>query len=198
MLDVADRYRGTTFLLRRKVLKLFGGAFHIYAADGSVAFYSKLKAFKLKEDVRVYDSEDMGRELFRIAARQIIDIGATYDVFDSLTGEKIGALKRKGLKSLLRDEWEIRDAYDRPIGLIVDPRFVLSVARRFIPYMTLIPQSFVGTIGDAPVFTFRQLFNPLVHKIALDFTPDAGGRLDRRLGLAAGVLLCAIEGHGGG
>lgn len=198
MQSADTRFQGTTFLLRRKMLKIFGGAFWIYADDGSVAFYSKMKAFKLKEDLRVYTSEDMSTELFRIAARNIIDIGATYDVYDSATGVKIGALKRKALKSILRDEWEIWDAADQPVGGIVDPRMLLSLMRRFIPYMNFIPQSFEGTLGGAPVFTFRQLFNPFIHKIALDFSPDTAGRLDRRLGLAAGVLLCAMEGHGGG
>ena len=196
--SLPDRYAGTHFLLRRKLLKLFGGAFHIYAEDGSVAFYSKMKAFKLKEDLRIYGSEDMTEELLRIAARSIIDIGATYDVYDSATGAKIGALKRKGLKSILRDEWVILDAQDRPVGGIVDPRMLLSILRRFVPYLELIPQSFEGTIGETRVFTFRQLFNPLIHKVALDFSADATGLMDRRLGLAAGVLLCAIEGHGGG
>lgn len=198
MPTIDDRYRGTRFLLRRKMLKIFGGAFHIYAQDGSVAFYSKMKAFKLKEDLRVYAAEDMQVELFRIAARSIIDIGATYDVYDSTSGTKLGALRRKGLRSILRDEWAILDESDREVGTIVDPRMLLSIMRRLVPYMKLIPQSFEGTLGGAPVFTFRQLFNPLIHKVDLDFSPDQGGRLDRRLGLAAGVLLCAIEGHGGG
>jgi hypothetical protein len=30
--------------------------------------------------------------------------------------------------------------------------------------------------------------------MTLDFSPDPQRRLDRRLGIAAGVLLCAIEG----
>ena len=35
---------------------------------------------------------------------------AAYDVTDSQTGEKVGALRRKGFKSILRDEWlELRE-----------------------------------------------------------------------------------------
>jgi hypothetical protein len=37
----------------------------------------------------------------------------------------------------------------------------------------------------------------VVKKIAIDFRHDTGGRLDRRLGLAAAVLMCAIEGRQG-
>lgn len=41
---------------------------------------------------------------------------------------------------------------------------------------------------------FKQNFNPFVTKLSLDFSTDTERRLDRRLGLAAAVLLCAIEG----
>ena len=61
-----------------------------------------------------------------------------------------------------------------------------------------VPQKFVGTIQGQPVCEFRQHFNPIVQKITLDFSIDTSGLLDRRLGLAAAVLLCAIEGRQGG
>src|SRR6185503_13579603 len=42
------------YMIRRKVLTLFGAQFHIYNAEGKVVGFSKQKAFKLKEDIRVY------------------------------------------------------------------------------------------------------------------------------------------------
>jgi hypothetical protein len=47
------------------------------------------------------------------------------------------------------------------------------------------------------VCTFQQNFNPFVRKLTVDFTGDTQGRLDKRLGLAAGILLAAIEGRQG-
>src|SRR6266545_1338894 len=103
----------TSFTVRRKVLKLFGGAFHIYDSAGNVIGYSKMKAFKLKEDIRLYTGEDMSQELLTIKARQMIDFAASYDVYDPQQQVKVGALRRRGLKSLIRDEWLILDPYDR-------------------------------------------------------------------------------------
>jgi hypothetical protein len=40
---------------------------------------------------------------------------------------------------------------------------------------------------------FHRNFNPLVSKVTLDFRVDTAGRLDRRLGIAAAILLLAIE-----
>ena len=115
------------YLVRRKILKLFGAVFHIYDPDGNVAFYSKMKAFKLKEDIRLYTGEDMQEEVLTIKARKILDFSSAYDVVDPTTNEKVGALKRKGLKSILKDEWIFMDAGDSEIGLIKEDRYPLQI-----------------------------------------------------------------------
>jgi len=188
----ANAFNYPTYLVRRQIFKLVGAAFHIYDPNGNVAFYSKQKAFKLKEDIRVYTGEDMRTEVLTIKARSIIDFSAAYDVFDPATQTKVGALKRKGMKSILKDEWIILDANENQIGLIQEDSMMLALVRRFLT--NLVPQSFDGTINGQKVCHFKQNFNPFVTKITLDFAMDTNGRLDRRLGIAAAVLLCAIEG----
>lgn len=189
----AGRFGHSRYMIRRKVFTLFGGAFHIYDEAGNVVFFSKMKAFKLKEDLRVFTGEDMSQEVFSIKARNILDISATYDVTDSASGQKVGALRRKGLKSILRDEWLILDVNDNEVGTIREDSMALAIVRRFLT--NLVPQTFQGAVGGAPVFTFRQHFNPFIQKISLDYSADTHGHLDRRLGIAAAVLLCAIEGR---
>ncbi len=189
---MTERFEHSTYLVRRKILKLFGAAFHIYDPDGNVAFYSKLKAFKMKEDIRVYTGEDMQEEVLVIQARKILDISAAYDVVDPTTNEKVGVLKRKGIKSIMKDEWIFMDANDQEIGLIKEDSTFFALFRRFIT--SIIPQTYHGYIGDNMVCTFKQNFNPFVMKINLDFSPDTNNLLDRRLGIAAAVLLTAIEG----
>lgn len=189
----AGRFGQSRYMIRKKFFKLFGGAFHIYDEAGNVVLYSKMKAFKLKEDLRVFTGEDMQEEVFSIKARNILDISATYDVTDSATGQKLGALRRKGLKSILRDEWLILDANDQEVGTIQEDSMMLALVRRLLS--NLVPQTFQGTVGGTPVFTFRQRFNPFIPKIDLDYSLDTSGKLDRRLGIAAAVLLSAIEGR---
>jgi len=206
-----DRFEYQTYQIRKKFFKIFGGAFHIYDPTGQVAFYSRLKAFKLKEDIRLYTGEDMQTEVLVIRARQVLDIAATYDVVDSATNEKVGALRRKALKSMVKDEWVLLDTADRAIGLIKEDSIMLALARRLLT--NLIPQKFIGEINGIQVFTMKQRFNPLILKIDIDFSQgearqsDSGWqsasdrqiasdqRIDKRLGIAAAVLFCAIEGR---
>jgi uncharacterized protein YxjI len=190
-----DRFSSPTYLVRRKVFTLAGGAFHIYDGQGQLILFSRLKAFKLKEDIRLFTGEDMREELLAIHARQVLDISATYDVTDSVTGEKVGALRRKGMRSLLRDEWQLLDATDHEIGLVREDSMGLALLRRFLT--NLIPQAFDVEVMGQKVATVRQNFNPFVLRLTVDFSPDQSRLLDRRLGLAAVVLLSAIEGRQG-
>lgn len=195
-MDVQDRFALDRYLVRRQFFKLFGAAFHIYDETGQVLlFYSKQKAFKLKEDIRLYTGEDMQTPVLNIQARSIIDFGASYDVFDPASGQKVGALRRKAMSSILRDQWLILDAQDRQIGQVQEDSMALALLRRFIDLVTLfIPQRYSVEMDGQVVGQFRQNFNPFIMKILVDFSADPQCRLDRRLGIAAAVLMCAIEG----
>lgn len=189
---MSSKFEQNQYLVRRKVLSFAGAKFHIFDSNGQVIMFSKMKAFKLKEDIRIYSGEDMLEELLTIKARKAIDFSAIYDVFDAKTGEKVGALKRKGLKSIMKDEWIIMDQNDMDIGFIKEDSLGLAVLRRFLT--NLVPQKYDVEINGIKVCRFKQNFNPFVMMLNLDFSTDNNKKLDRRLGIAAGILLCAIEG----
>ena len=182
------------YTVRRKVLTLLGAQFHVRTPDEKLIAFTQLKAFKLKEDIRVYTDESKKTELLSIQARQILDISAAYDVTDTPTGQKVGALRRKGMKSIIRDEWLVLDATDREIGLIQEESAFVAILRRFI---NLIPQSFHLKVGETVVGRIHQNFNPFVLKLEVDLADDLQRRIDPRLGLAAAILLAAIEGRQG-
>lgn len=183
----------TRYMVRKQFLKLFGGTFRIYDPYGNLALFADMKAFKLREDIRLYSNEAKTEELLTIKARNILDISTTYDVFDPKTQQKVGALRRKGIKSIIKDEWIILDSLDQEAGYIREDSLLMALLRRFIT--NLIPQSYDGSIKSMPVFRFSQHFDPFVLKLDLDFSADINNLLDRRIGIAAAVLLCAIEGR---
>jgi hypothetical protein len=178
------------YLVRRKVFTIAGAKFHIFDPAGNLVFFSKMKAFKLREDIRLYRDENMSEELLLIKARQIIDFSAAYDVFDARTLEKIGVFKRKGMKSILRDEWLIMDAGDREIR---EDSLFKALLRRSLT--NLIPQTYHAEIQETTVCVYKQNFNPFVFKLNVDFSSDLRSLFDHRLGIAAAILLGAIEGR---
>ena len=197
-LAAADRFMYDRYVIRQKVFKLFGAAFHVFGPGGEVLLYSKQKAFKLREDIRLYSGEDMQYEILAIRTASIIDFSAAYDVVDSASGAKLGTLRRKGWTSLVQDEWQMLDPYGRIIGTIKEDSTWLAIVRRVIDWASFIaPQAFHCDINGIPVCTYQQNRNPFVRKLEVNFTPNTGSLLDRRVGLAAGILLAAIEGRQG-
>lgn len=187
---------GTKFVLKRQLMKLVGSNFRIYDTAGQFCFLAHQKGFKLKEDIRIFRDEGMTQEVFRIAARQVMDFSGVYDVVESSTGAVLGSFKRKGWNSIARDEWEVWDAQGRPIGRLFEDNILLALLRRLAT--NLIPQNYDLTMHDGQrVADYYQNFNPFTYHLNLDFTGDPQAQLDRRVGIAAAVLLAAIEGRQG-
>jgi len=183
-------FQQSHYLFRRKVFKLFGGAFHVYDENGNLLFYSKQKAFKLREDFRVYSDERGMEELLIIKTPQILDIGATYNVQDATTGEAIGAIRRKGLKSIIKDEWIFLSNEGREIGRLTESSISGALLSRFI---NLIPQTYVIVSADGrEVAEIKQHFNPFVLKYNMTIV-EPRPSIDRRLLISSGILLAGIE-----
>ncbi|WHX50262.1 hypothetical protein QNH46_06245 [Paenibacillus woosongensis] len=92
----------------------------------------------------------------------------------------------------MKDEWIILNAGEAEIGRIKEDSRLLALLRRFLS--SLIPQTYNVEINGSTVTTFKQNFNSFVTKINVDFSTDPSHTLDRRFGLAASILLCAIDG----
>jgi hypothetical protein len=181
------------YLLHRQVLALTG-RFRIYNPTRQLVLFSQQKMFKLKEDIRVYTDDRMSEELLLIKARQIIDFSAAYDVIDSRSGDKIGVWRRKGFRSMVRDEWELLDDHDAPLGILYEDSMSQALLRRFL-LGSWLPQNYDIISREQRVADLRQRFNPFRYELNLDFSMDLSQRLDRRMGIAAAILLATIEGR---
>jgi hypothetical protein len=191
---------GEKYTVRRQVFKLFGAGFHIYGPDGAMVAYCKQKAFRLKEDMRVYTDDSESQLLLRIAARSIIDFGATYDILTP-TDEKIGSLRRKGLTSwLFRDSWLVFDEREVQVGTLREDSGSLAILRRMIELAALfIPQKFVLARGTdpatgTPIATLRTHFNPFIYRMGVTMHQD-DPEFHELFVLGVCCLIAAIEGR---
>lgn len=180
------------YLLKRQILAL-SGKFRLYNPQGELVLFCEQKMFRLREDFRLYADESKSQEVLMIKARQILDFAAAYDVMDSLSGEKVGVLRRRGFRSLLRDHWEILDAQEQPLAILTEDTLFLALLRRLL-LGALLPQDYDILINGQRVADLRQRFHLFRYELEVDFSMDTLRRLDRRLGIAAAILLAGIEG----
>lgn len=192
----AEIYQHDHFLAQRQVFKLLGAAFRLKTADGRLLAYSKQKAFKLHEDIRVYSDEAQTVELLHIRADRIIDFSAAYSVVDPHTGEHVGSLRRKGWSSMSRDSWELLDPQGNVRGRVVEDSSWKALMRRTIEIASVfLPQTFLIQIDGQTVATMQQNFLGIPPRYTVDLSHDIEGKLPRPLAVATVILLLAIEGR---
>ena len=85
-------------------------------ASGNVVLYTKQKAFKLKEAVTVFADVEQTRPLYTINADRVLDFNAKYNIADA-SGRSLGAIARKGRKSLWRAEYEVFNGGSPPMTI---------------------------------------------------------------------------------
>jgi len=179
----------TKYVANKAFFSFLGNTFRIYDTEGSLQFYIKQKAFKLKEEINVFADEAQTEKRLVIKARGIMDFSGAYDIVDAATGETVGAGQRKGLKSLFKDEWDILDADGAAVGKVEETGGIMILIRKFFK---LIPQKYNVTYMGEPIVKINEQFNPF--KLAYDVDFSGGKDFDPRLGVGMVVLLLAIEG----
>ncbi|MHC4975972.1 MAG: LURP-one-related/scramblase family protein [Planctomycetota bacterium] len=197
--QATDLHGGTpeaeSFTIRRKVIKFFGAGFHIYDATGQLVGYCKQKAFRIREDIRIYTDETLADELMRISTTSVLDIAGLYMVEIPDAGP-LGGFRRKAMKSMLRDTWEVVNPEGQHIATIQEESGFKAFARRVHEGLaTLMPQKYIlSSLDGSHIATYQRRFNPVVHK--LDVTVhNPTPKLVTLLLIAGGCLLSAIEGR---
>ncbi len=185
---------GRQYTAKKPLFSFFGRKFYFLGPEGNLRYFVKMKAFRLKEDITVYADESQSTPLLNIKARSIMDFSAAYDVTDVATGAIVGAIKREGMKSMLRDEWTIMGPDDAYIGNLVEDSIFLALVRRFL-IKGWIPQTYSVNAPHGPIGKIKQRFNPFQLVYDVSFDGANAGEMDARLGVAQVVLLLAIEGR---
>ena len=133
---------------------------HIRDADGNLIGYVKQKLLKFKEEINVFADERQMQRLFTIKADRVLDFSAKYNFTDSY-GNVIGAIKRRGMRSIWKANYEIYDSADNQNLQITEESAWVKV--------------FDAIIGEIPIvgmFT-GYVFNPAYIVSRTDGTPIA-------------------------
>lgn len=96
-------------------------------SEGKLVYYVKQKLFKLKESVVVYSDENQNKELYKINADRIIDFSASY-FFTNAKGDRLGSVRRSGMKSIWKAHYTILDKSDSAIMTIREENPWIKVA----------------------------------------------------------------------
>ncbi len=190
-LDWLSEDRFTIDQLIRPVVNLY----RIQAGGRPIAFVRQ-KRMAIKEDIRFFADESETEELFRIKARKVMEFSGRYDV-TAPDGERIGVLGKVFGKSLLRSTWEILDGNEQELAIAKERSVPIAILRRVIdvvPYGDFVPIPFHFTIdaGERHIGDLNRRFG-IKDTYDLDVSGDVERAIDRRLAIALGIALDALQ-----
>ena len=168
------------YTIRRKFWSLFERVFRIFTGDGQLIMYIQHPLLKLREEFMVYADEAKTRPLLRVKSRQVIAINFSYDVSDAQTGELLGSVQKRGMRSLVRDTFKVLDANGAEIGHAEEQGAALL--RRIFPILASKHAIFVG---GQQVAYIRQRFRFFTKEFDVDTQPSS---VDPRFVLAVALL----------
>jgi len=179
------------YKITKKVLALTN-QYWITDQQGNNLGYTKQKAFRIREDIRIYTDDSMSTEVFKIHQEQIIDGWGTFAVMDSRTNVCVGKIKRQYLMSgIVSDEYFILDANGQQIGRIAEG-IGRGLARKYIPLGGLVPEQVAVEFYGQQVAQIDQQFKIIGDVWAVDCT-RVPQQFDRRTLLACMIMMGMIE-----
>ena len=163
---------------------------HAVAADGSEAellAFAQQKRLAFKEQVTLYTDDTKQTPVLGFKARQVIDLGASYDVVDA-NGQPIGEFRKNFKESLLRSTWHlVQPGYAEMIGR--ERNMWVAVLRRFVDSLSWLPYHFDFVVGEQTAFSVVKKWGLRDRYVVTIHDP----RIDRRLVGAMAVALDALQ-----
>lgn len=128
-----QRFSHSSYTLVRPLFS-WRRVYRVFAPDGSLSAFVEQPWFRLRTELTIYADEEMSQPILLIKNRRFAAVNMEHDLFDAISGQRLGVVRTRGLRSLFRDTWDILDADERPAGLMIeDGQYWLRRVFRFIP-----------------------------------------------------------------
>lgn len=179
------------FIVRQRI-RLMVNQYEVRAAnpdgtEGEMIAFAQQKRLAFREQVTLYSDDSKQYPVIAFKARQVIDLGATYDVTDH-AGQPIGSFRKDFAKSLLRSTWHLtQPGLGETTGQ--ERSMPVAILRRFMDGLSWLPYHFDFNAGAQTVFSVQKRWGlrDRYHVTVQD------PRLDRRLVIAMAVALDALQ-----
>lgn len=178
------------FVVRQQIA-LMVNRYEIRAAepdgtDGPLLAMAQQKRLAFREQVTFYADETRSRPVFSFKARTVMDLGATYDVFDA-GSRPIGSFRKSFGKSLLRSTWHVEASGVTAVG--TERSKAVAILRRLQDVVPLAFHfDFVDPRGGLVMSSDRRWGLRDRYRVSVP-----GARLDARVAAAMAVALDALQ-----
>ncbi|MCP2266240.1 hypothetical protein ACFQHV_09315 [Promicromonospora thailandica] len=180
-----------TRLIVRQRVRMLVNQYEVHGArpdgsEGDLYAFAQQKRMAFREQVTLYTDDSRTEPVLGFKARQVIDLGATYDIVDA-GGSPIGSFRKDFARSLLRSTWHLEQpGYATLTG--AERSTAVALIRRFTE-IDWLPYHFDFLLDGRPAFSVEKKWG-LRDRYVVDIHDP---QLDRRLVTAMAIALDALQ-----
>jgi uncharacterized protein YxjI len=188
----SDTLQAQQQLIVRQRIRLMVNQYEVHAvgpdgAEAGVLAFAQQKRMAFKEQVTLYTDDTKTTPVLGFKARQVLDLGATYDVTDA-SGAPIGLFKKNFKESLLVTTWHLEQPGYAPMTG-KETNIAVALLRRLVDSLSWLPYHFDFKVGEQTVFSVVKKWGLRDKYIVTIHDPQ----IDRRLVAAMAVALDALQ-----
>ncbi len=189
---IANPFSFASYTVNRPWPTFLGRNFEVRDPSGQLCMFVQHKLFTFKDEWNIFTDASMRQSLVRVKAREAIAVNLTTDVFDANTGQVVGTVRSKGLKSIVRDTWEVLDpASGAVVGELVEDSN--GMVRRMLPSffgMPIIPGQWHLALHGQPVMQIEETRKFFGKSFSVRLVP---GAVDPRFAIGCALLALMRE-----
>lgn len=176
-----DEYTVKQSLLRNK--------YRVYDSEGSLVLQTRQKLLKMKEEFPFSDAD--GDTVFRVKAKNLLDVAGDYALVDERTDETVLVLTKNF--TFFHHKWTLKRPDGEVLATVESRSAVLEALRSLVDVLSFLPHKYdirssdgrqVGEIAGR--FSLRDVY---------DIRIDDPGALPRTALVAGAVAIDALEGN---
>ncbi|WP_036966162.1 hypothetical protein [Promicromonospora kroppenstedtii] len=180
-----------TQLIVRQRIRMLVNQYEVRGAlpdgsEGDLYAFAQQKRVAFREQVTLYTDDTKREAVLGFKARQVVDLGATYDVVDA-GGTPIGTFRKDFAKSLLRSTWHVEQP-GLGVATGTERSLPIAIIRRLVE-LAWLPYHFDFVIDGRPAFSVEKKWG-LRDRYVVNVQDS---RLDRRLVTAMAIGLDALQ-----
>lgn len=138
--------------------------------------------FRIRDEWILYADEEATRPLLVVKQRRLALLNTEHDIFDALSGERLGGLRERGLRSIFRDQWDILGPDEAPAGEMVEEGH--AFLRRLFRFMTSRHRI---DLGGRTLARLRQEFRFFAREFSLSLS-QVDDPVDPRFAIACALI----------
>lgn len=167
----------------------FRNKYKVYDSDGDLVLESKQKLFKMKEEFPFFDAD--GNTVFRVKAKNVLDVAGDYVLVDERTDEPVIVLSKNF--TFFHHHWTIQRPDGTEVAEVESRSAILEALRSFSTLFSFLPHTYsvIGPDGNsigeiAGRFSLRDVY---------DIRIEDSGAVSKTALVAAAVAIDALEGN---